>query len=75
MWLSLALQFVVMSTFRACTLVVKENASVSRSVDGMIQFEEQSIAADCSISSLYDAAVPVPFLSLQELWILMPGCG
>uniref|UniRef100_A0A915E0D3 DNA2/NAM7 helicase-like C-terminal domain-containing protein n=1 Tax=Ditylenchus dipsaci TaxID=166011 RepID=A0A915E0D3_9BILA len=51
---------------RACTPVVKENASVSRSVDGMIQFKEQSIVADCSISSLYDATVPVPFLILQE---------
>uniref|UniRef100_A0A915CSG6 Uncharacterized protein n=1 Tax=Ditylenchus dipsaci TaxID=166011 RepID=A0A915CSG6_9BILA len=51
---------------RACTPVVKENASVSRSVDGMIQLKEQSIVADCSISSLYDATVPVPFLILQE---------
>uniref|UniRef100_A0A915DUX3 Uncharacterized protein n=1 Tax=Ditylenchus dipsaci TaxID=166011 RepID=A0A915DUX3_9BILA len=31
-----------------------KNASVSCSADGMIQFEEQSLIADCSISTNYD---------------------
>uniref|UniRef100_A0A915E217 Uncharacterized protein n=1 Tax=Ditylenchus dipsaci TaxID=166011 RepID=A0A915E217_9BILA len=49
----------------ACIPVVNEQAVPSRSIDGMLQFEEQSLLADCSITSLFVPENPVPFIIEQ----------